>query len=260
MPEIEIVSPDILKQKPTAVIFDTDNTLYDYEPAHRQALKATCDKAIQLLGISSEEFLRSYALARDKVKFQLSGTASSHSRLLYFQRLIEILGVRTQIQSTLDLYQTYWRTFLTNSKLFSEVREFIFDLRDSGIATAVVTDLTAQIQFRKLIYFRLDDQFDFVVTSEEAGADKPHEQPFRLAMEKLNVGPELVWMIGDDAAKDIGGARNMGMFALQKRHHGVVVDQRKFRPDIIFDTFGALRKACRQSGVFGVAKSSHNLT
>ena len=37
----------------------------------------------------------------------------------------------------------------------------------------------------ELVYFGLDEFFDYVVTSEEAGADKPDKRPFEVALEKL---------------------------------------------------------------------------
>ena len=33
-----------------------------------------------------------------------------------------------------------------------------------SIPMVIVTDLTAQVQFRKIVYFGLDHRFDFVVT------------------------------------------------------------------------------------------------
>ena len=62
--------------------------------------------------------------------------------------------------------------------MFPKVHNFISAARNKGILTAVITDLTSQIQFRKLIYFGLDDEFDFVVTSEEVGKDKPAKAAF----------------------------------------------------------------------------------
>ena len=53
----------------------------------------------------------------------------------------------------LDFEQTYWRSFLSSSKLFSNVKDFLDDLRSASIKMAVITDLTAQIQFRKLVYW-----------------------------------------------------------------------------------------------------------
>ena len=176
---------DIVISKPKAIIFDTDNTLYLYEVAHRAAMKSAMQKAENTLGVSSQDFQQVFDLSRKEIKLQLGSTASSHSRLLYFQRAIEKLGMGTRIFLTLDLEQTYWREFLVNTRLFPGVREFLQQLKSIGIKTANITDLTAQIQFRKMVYFGLDEYFDYVVTSEEAGCDKPNIEPFRMALNKL---------------------------------------------------------------------------
>ena len=115
---LKVLTKDIIA-KPKAVIFDTDNTLYPYDTAHSAAIVAVKKKAKNILGISQKEFEKAYEVARKEIKLQLGKTASSHSRLLYFQKTIETLGLRTRILVTLDLEQTYWRTFLTNAKLFS---------------------------------------------------------------------------------------------------------------------------------------------
>mgnify|MGYP000170977080 FL=1 len=230
--------PNALQNKPQAIIFDTDNTLYSYEPAHKAATKAVEVKACDLLGISLEKFNKAFITARLEVKVQLNKTASSHSRLLYYQRTIEILGLNTQILMTLDLEQTYWRTFLANCRLFPEVKEFILDLKNEGVVTAIITDLTAQIQFRKIIYFGLDSYFDYVVTSEEAGADKPSRAPFEIALKKLQIPSEDIWMIGDDSNSDIMGASQFNMLTLQKKHQGVSISQNSTH---VFEDYTELR-------------------
>ena len=92
---------------PKAVIFDTDNTLYPYDPAHFAATKSVQDKATSLLAVTCQEFDIAFKAARQDVKNRLKGTTSSHSRLLYFQRTLEDFGMGTQILLTLDLEQTY---------------------------------------------------------------------------------------------------------------------------------------------------------
>jgi HAD superfamily hydrolase (TIGR01549 family) len=208
---------------PKAVIFDTDNTLYPYDPSHLAATNAVRDKATSLLGVSTQEFDEAFSKARQRVKDRLKGTASSHSRLLYFQSTLEILGMHTQILLTLDLEQTYWSTFLANAQLFQGVKEFISQLKSDGIVTANITDLTSQIQFRKVVYFGLDELFDYVVTSEEAGRDKPDIAPFEIALAKIGFEPSEIWMIGDNPISDIEGAALAGMTPIQKKHKGVKV-------------------------------------
>ena len=41
---------------PKAVIFDTDNTLYPYSPAHKEATRAVEEKVEKLLGIEKVIF------------------------------------------------------------------------------------------------------------------------------------------------------------------------------------------------------------
>lgn len=227
--------------RPAAIVFDTDNTLYPYAPAHRAGEQAVTAKATALFGVCEAEFLDAFAKARHEVKQRLGQTASSHSRLLYFQRAIEFLGRGTRILSTLDLEQTYWRTFLAHSRLFPGVVEFIQTIKSEGIATANITDLTAQIQFRKLVYFGLDEYFDYVVTSEEASHDKPDPRPFDLALQKLGIPAQSIWMIGDSAENDMVGAGRLGMTKVQKIHDGVTVHQEgPGVPDICFDQFDEL--------------------
>ena len=100
---------------PEAVLFDTDNTLYYYDPADDCGIKAVRKKVNRLFGISSLDFDVAFKTARTEIKAQLGSTASSHSRLLYFQRLLEVLGFKAQLLTALDLEQTYWRTFLANA-------------------------------------------------------------------------------------------------------------------------------------------------
>jgi HAD superfamily hydrolase (TIGR01549 family) len=226
---------------PKAVIFDTDNTLYPYLPAHNEATLAVEEKVEKQLGIDKVIFRAEFKKAREEIKNRLGNVASSHSRLLYMQKTIEKLELGTRILTTLDLEQTYWRTFLSNCRLFPEVLDFIQLLRSKGIITANITDLTAQIQFRKLVYFGLDEFFDYVVTSEEAGADKPDKMPFKVALEKLQLEPENIWMIGDNPKTDMVGAGEMGMIKIQKFHDGVnVINSGMAKPDLVFSNYSEL--------------------
>ena len=234
--------PERLMEKPGAVIFDTDNTLYPYDKSHAKALEATRQKAVRVLGITHAQFDEAFDEARRQIKARLLNTASSHSRLLYFQRMLELIGLRTQVLMALDFEQTYWRVFLMNSQLFEGIKGLLDDLRLHGIPTAIVTDLTAQIQFRKIVYFGLDHYFDYVVTSEEAGCDKPHAAAFNLAVEKFGPVNGPFWMVGDNPICDIAGARQtIGAVTLQKKHDGVHVMEGEAGPDVLFEDYADLR-------------------
>ena len=252
IPVVKIINPERFTRLPDAFLFDTDNTLYPYDPAHAAAQKAVRDKVAKTFSISHEDFDKAFKEARTQVKARLKHTASSHSRLLYLQRMLEIMGLGSQVLLALDFEQTYWRTFLSNAVLFDGVKELLDEIRLLGIPTAIVTDLTAQIQFRKVVYFGLDHYFDYIVTSEEAGFDKPHEAPFKIALEKMRPKGDCIWMIGDNPVNDIrGGREKINAVVLQKIHAGVEVGTGMNTADAEFNNFGELRKMLAKLGAQG---------
>ena len=241
---MKIFSPDLFQKLPEAVLFDTDNTLYQYDPAHEAAQLAVQKKVMTTFSLSKEEFQSGYLMARKEIKKRLGQTAASHSRLLYFQKMLEIMGLGSQVLLALDFEQTYWRTFLSQAVLFENLTELLDDLRVIGIPLAVVTDLTAQIQFRKIVYFNLDHYFDYIVTSEEAGYNKPHEAPFRIAIEKMQLKENAcIWMVGDNLVNDIKGAKEkINAVTILKMHKGVKLSADSFQPDATFKHYSELRK------------------
>jgi putative hydrolase of the HAD superfamily len=239
---IQITNQSCFTRLPDAVLFDTDNTLYPYDPAHIAAQEAVKRKVMSTFSISAADFDSAFSEARTQIKTRLGQTASSHSRLLYLQRMLEIMGLGSQVLLALDFEQTYWRTFLANADLFDDVKELLDDLRLLGIPTAIVTDLTAQIQFRKVVYFGLDHYFNFIVTSEEAGFDKPHAAPFQIALKKMQPKGDCIWMIGDNPVNDIrGGREKINAITLQKLHDGVILGDGINAPDASFKEFKELR-------------------
>ena len=235
---LKIINTKKFGELPKAIIFDTDNTLYSYAPANQLALKSVYTKAEILLDIKKDLFEEKFKEARLEIKKRISNQASSHSRLLYIQRTIELLGFKTQLLLTLDLEQTYWRTFLQSCKLFPNVRELLDQLNSLNIQTAIITDLNSQIQFRKIIFFGLEQYFDYVVTSEEAGCDKPSKAPFELALKKLNLNPNECWMIGDNLNADILGGKKCGLTTLYKYESKDETKIFNIIPDASFNAYG----------------------
>jgi len=236
----------VLERTPDVVLWDMDNTLYAYDPAHETAMESVRRRCEVRLALAGADFTRAFEQARNDVKQQLKGTASSHSRILYFQRLIEIASKKTDSALSLELEKTYWRRFMSTARLLPGARDTIDELRYAHIPLVLVTDLTTQVQMRKLVRFELDGVFDVIVTSEEVGVDKPDPRIFLRALEKIGVAKEhsTIWMIGDSAERDVLGAKAaVSAVTFQKLHHGV-----KPSPDAdaTIDEFTPFADAIRQ--------------
>lgn len=196
-----------------AVIFDLDGTLYDYDTLDREAFGRVQDLVLEQLGVSEEQCKNAFRQARLATKRNLGETAASHSRMLYFQKTLEYLDIRP-LYLALEMYEAYWGVFLQKMTLYPGVEKLLDALHDKYVRVAVCTDLLAHIQHRKLKALKLTDDVDCLVTSEEAGAEKPSPKIFELCLEKLRLYPKEVCFVGDSFERDVKGAAAAGMQAI----------------------------------------------
>jgi putative hydrolase of the HAD superfamily len=92
--------------------------------------------------------------------------------------------------------ETYWNTFLENMKLYEASKSFLEKIKKLSIPSCIVIDLTTQIQMKKLIKLGLDSYINYLVTSEEAGVEKPDSKIFELALIHISLKNKLDTIIG----------------------------------------------------------------
>lgn len=215
------------------VLIDIDNTIYDYDRCHVSGVNEVKKYCKDFLKIDSEEFDKHFFASRKKINESLNLTASSHSRILYFQKMCESLKVNP-LKHSLNMYNIYWDIFIDEMILFPNVKLFINGIRDKEIC--FITDFTAMIQFRKLKKLKLDKFVKHIVTSEEAGIEKPHKKIFKLAMSKINCDIKELCMIGDNFDKDIIGATKLGIHTFWFNRN-----KRKYKPNDLVVEFSKFK-------------------
>lgn len=189
------------------VLLDLDNTLYDYDTPHESALTDTLEKFAKKFGLPYADVAILFDRAKKMNHRQLALTAASHHRLFYFQKMLELIGA-FDIAYCLELDAYYWRLFMERIKPEPYVMDF---LKEMHVPKCIITDFTAEAQYKKLIKLEMDPWIDHLVTSEEAGVEKPHPFIYTLALNKLGLKPEECLMIGDSYKKDCVGAQAMGI-------------------------------------------------
>ena len=195
-----------------AVIFDIDNTLYSYDNAHEQAFPKLAAYAEEELGIPEEEFREAYSREYAAVRKQLGETAATHNRLIRIQRVLETRGLPLT-PHVLRMTDVYWYSLMDAMEPSPHAVETIRALKASGLRLGIGTDMTARVQFQKLERLGMLENFDFIVSSEEAGMDKPAPGLFALCAKKAGCRPEECLFIGDSLKRDVRGALDAGMSA-----------------------------------------------
>ena len=195
------------------VIFDIDNTLYSFTEANRFAMDALRSYAEEKFGWTAERFDRLHKEARDEIFARLGYVSGFRARIIRYHNMLEKahLPLSPHAQAMTELY---WKTLLAHMQLSDGAADLMAALRAAGFRIGIGTDMTAYMQFVKLEHLGLLPYVDFVVTSEEAGAEKPAQGLFSLCASKAGCAPEECLFIGDDLEKDILGSIGAGMQAL----------------------------------------------
>ncbi len=195
------------------VIFDVDNTLYDYDSAHREAYRALTQYACASFRLTPERFDALHRSANAELCARVGkNSAVIHNRLIRYQLMLEKLG--QPIAHAPRMAELYWSTLLDHARAYPGTREGIARLRDAGFRIGVGTNMTADYQFAKLERLGLMEDVDFLVTSEEIGAEKPDARFFAFCAAKSGFDAAECVFVGDDAKKDVCGAIRAGMQAV----------------------------------------------
>jgi putative hydrolase of the HAD superfamily len=194
----------------SAVVFDLDNTLVDFMLMKKQAVDAAIHAMRDAgLMLSFEEIqMRIDEIYKERgIEFQ-----SVFDELLYreFSKIdykilsAGIIAYRRAREAALVPYPHVMMTLIELSKL--------------QLKLGVVSDAPAREAWLRLCYLNFHHLFDAVVTFEDTGKRKPHPDPFRKILKKLNVKPAEALMIGDWHERDVVGAAQVGMKTVFARY------------------------------------------
>jgi len=200
-----------------AIFFDWFNTLARYEP-RRETLHS---KALRELGIevSPAEILPG-VLEADSYFFEEHANSPVEKRkpeeqaevYTHYQRIVLAkAGVKAD-QELLD------KVMKRIGELFEGITFALFDdvlpnlrmLKQQGFTLGLLTNLAKDMGpiCREL---GLEPYLDFVITSAEAGVDKPNPLIFKVALQRAGVDASEVIHVGDQYRIDVVGARGVGI-------------------------------------------------
>lgn len=189
-----------------AVFFDIDDTLYDTSGFAKLARKAAINVMIDAgLPLSSDE---AYKLLRKIIKHKGSNY-DKHFNVL----TRHVFGEEKPLLIALGMI-TYHNVKFALLRLFPETIPTLIYLKSQGYHLGVISNGITIKQWEKLIRLGLHHFFDEVITSEEAGVEKPDVKIFEQALSKMGCKAENSIMIGNKFSEDIKGAINSGMDAI----------------------------------------------
>lgn len=197
-----------------AVGFDLDGTLFD----HRTASRAGATVLLAGLGVDvTPAVLEAWTAAEDaQYEHWRAGRVSfAEQRRARLRTVLPPLGIDPPVDvDGLDaLFGRYLAAYRAAWTLFPDVLPVLDELRGEGYRIGLLTNGVGEQQRDKLAAAGLEVGFDAVCISEELGVAKPDQRAFGSLLAALDVTADACVFVGDDAAKDVAGARAAGMRA-----------------------------------------------
>jgi putative hydrolase of the HAD superfamily len=184
----------------TAVIFDMDNTLFDFVEAKLIA----CAAVIAYVQVPVEPVVLLKYFLRPVHGFE------SHENIRDFLHDNNCYSEAAFTQCS----AIYDEEKIAAIKPYPHVAETLSALRERGLKLGVVTDAHNGNALKRLKKAGLEEFFDAVITMDMHGKAKPSPEPFLLSMKMLGVSANETMLVGDSIRRDIVPAKALGMLAV----------------------------------------------
>ncbi|WP_371662801.1 HAD family hydrolase [Streptomyces sp. NBC_00280] len=196
-----------------AVVWDIDDTLFDYTTANRAGMReqlaveglldgyATVEQALDRWQEATD---RQWArFAAGEIDFQ--GQRRERVRTFLGEELTD-----AEADAWFDRYVVHYEAAWA---LFPDVLP-VLDLLAASHRHGVLSNSSLRVQDRKLRVLGVRDRFEAVLCAAELGFHKPDAQAFHAACDALGLPPEQVAYVGDHPEIDGRGAVDAGMLSV----------------------------------------------
>jgi len=191
------------KLSPEGILFDMDNTLYDFAEAKIIA----CDRVAEIVGDGTgEELLRHFLTGPHGFE--------NHENIRDFMKLKGVDSNKIFEESV----TVYEELKLSSIKLYPGVKETLGKIEGGGYRMAIVTDADTENAEKRLNKTEIREYFEFIVTPDVTGKRKPSHDNFHRALKSIDASPEKSMVVGDSPRREIVPGNEMGLFTVYAKY------------------------------------------
>lgn len=203
-----------------AVIWDVDDTLFDYTTADRKGMR---------VHLTAEGLLDAYdsveqALVRWRQITDVQWARFSAGEVTFEgqrrDRVRVFLGEELTDAEADAWFQRYLNHYETVWTLFPDVLPAL-DALAASHRHGVLSNSSIEVQDRKLRVLGVHDRFEVILCAAELGVSKPEAGAFLAACDALELAPHQVAYVGDHPEIDGRGAADAGLLSVWIDRDGV---------------------------------------
>jgi len=189
------------------ILFDADRTLFDYDKAEYEALKAV----MQANGVDfSDELLKAYRVINRSLwdDFEKGLATRRHVQVARFEKLFERFNIKRDAVQTAEDFMSQ----LSLGSYLLDGAEAVCKKLSEQCRLYIVTNGSHNTQKARISNSAVSGYIADVFVSEGTGSQKPHIQYFNYVFERIKgFDKSRAVIVGDSLEADIKGGNNAGI-------------------------------------------------
>ncbi|MEV1063839.1 HAD family hydrolase [Streptomyces sp. NPDC050263] len=202
-----------------AVVWDVDDTLFDYTSADREGMRSylVAEGLLDRFG-TAEQALTRWREVTDQQweRFSAGGITFEDQRR---DRVRVFLGREMTDAEADDWFLRYRAHYEAAWSLFPDVLP-VLDLLAASHRHAVLSNSSLEVQNHKLRVLGVHDRFETILCAVDLGVSKPEAGAFLAACEALSLPPHEVAYVGDHPEIDGRGSADAGLLSVWIDRYG----------------------------------------
>ncbi len=190
------------------ILFDADETLYDFKKSEREAFKNTMLEFN--IEYDEENHLKTYQDINTTLwkEFEQGLITQEKLKIERFKRLSDMLKINFDENNFAILYMKH----LSNASFLYDNSIDLLDELNQHYRLGIVTNGLTLVQDKRIRQSTIAKYFDAIVISEEILISKPNPGIFEYTLKNLDFfDKSKVLMVGDSLNSDIQGGINFGI-------------------------------------------------
>ncbi|MFR5266849.1 YjjG family noncanonical pyrimidine nucleotidase [Clostridium sp.] len=190
------------------ILFDADETLYDFKKSEREAFKNTMLEFN--IEYDEENHLKTYQDINTTLwkEFEQGLITQEKLKIERFKRLSDMLKINFDENNFATLYMKH----LSNASFLYDNSIDLLDELNQHYRLGIVTNGLTLVQDKRIRQSIIAKYFDAIVISEEILISKPNPGIFEYTLKNLDFfDKSKVLMVGDSLNSDIQGGINFGI-------------------------------------------------
>lgn len=198
--------------RPTTVLFDLDDTLFDHTATSRATLRASAAALPFFPTVDFEVFYQFYSDLLEELHLHLlhGRLSAAEARDQRFRGLLARYQPQATPAAAAQLADAYYAQYARRRQPVPGALALLQALRPHYRLGIITNNRTAE-QTEKLHFLGMADLVDALITSEDVGVPKPDPRIFHAALHRLAAQPAETVLVGDNWQADVLGALAVGI-------------------------------------------------